>query len=114
MADRNKVMQALIKKMTEFYNVQGSNMVSDKYVSAIKDSVDAGVLNFLGLTQHNEQSMQMLGEIKEKALAASRKGNPSALSRGFSKLKGMIKEKKRGGGSVGYTQRWKNARKKNG
>ena len=52
MADRDKVMEALIKKMTQFYNMQGSGRVSDKDVSMVKESVDAGVLNFLGLKQH--------------------------------------------------------------
>ena len=104
MADRDKVMERLIKKMTQFYNMEGSGRVSDKAVSAIKDSVDVGVLNFFGLKQHNEESMKMLGDIKEKALAASREGNPSALARGFSKLRGMIEGKQYGGDIKRYGQ----------
>ena len=104
MADRDKVMQALIKKMTQFYNMQGSGRVSDKDVSMVKESVDAGVLNFLGLKQHNEVSMQMLGEIKKKALAASREGNPSALTKGVNKLKSMVQGKQYGGNIKRYGQ----------
>ena len=104
MANRDKVMQALIKKMTRFYNMEGSGRVSDKDVGMIKESVDAGVLNFLGLQQHNEESMQMLGDIKKKALAASREGNPSALTKGVNKLRGMIQGKQYGGNIKRYGQ----------
>ena len=113
MADKDKVKERLIKKMTQFYNMEGSGRVSDKDVSAIKDSVTAGVLNFFGLTQHNEESMKMLGDIKEKALAASREGNPSALARGISKLRGMFKEEVQGKQYGGDIKRYGQPRKVN-
>ena len=47
MADRDKVMEALIKKMTQFYNMQGSGRVSDKDVKMIKKLIRDVVANVL-------------------------------------------------------------------
>ena len=100
---RNKLVD---KQMTIFHLVDQDPVNWDK-VRKLQGQVEKGAMTLTGSKEYNEKSANVVEEIQK---TAKNKPRPqSLLEKGIRKLMG-----KRGGGSVGYTQRWKNARKKNG
>jgi hypothetical protein len=100
---RNK----LVANQKEIYYLENQDNVDSNRVRTLQNQIEKGVLRLIGSKEPNEQYMKVLEEIRKTAKNAPRP--QSLLEKGIRKLMG-----KRGGGSVGYTQRWKNARKKNG
>ncbi len=118
--DNEKFMNALVKKMVDYYQLE-ANLETGRIreqdpnkLNNILKSVDNAILNHLGISESNATSQQILSDVKEQARDIFNNPPPSLLEKAVKKTGKAVKRvfgyKK--GGSVGYTQRWANARKK--
>ena len=99
---RNK----LVANQKEIYYLENQDNVDSNRVRTLQNQIEKGVLRLIGSKEPNEQYMKVLEEIRKTAKDTKRTYSGP--------LGWLMGERKRKGGSVGYTQRWKNARKKNG
>ena len=99
---RNK----LIKNQTEINYLENQDNVDSDRVRTLQNQIEEGVLRLVGSKTPNEQYVKVLEEIRKSAKNTKRTYSGP--------LGWLMGERKRKGGSVGYTQRWKTARKKNG
>ena len=99
---RNK----LIKNQIEINYLENQDNVDSDRVRTLQNQIKEGVLRLVGSKTPNEQYVKALEEIRKSAKNTKRTYSGP--------LGWLMGERKRKGGSVGYTQRWKNARKKNG
>ena len=97
----------LIKNQEEINYLENQDNVDSGRVRTLQNQIEKGVLRLIGSKEPNEQYMKVLEEIRETAKKTKR-----TYSGLLGWLMGERKDGKRKGGSVGYTQRWKNARKK--
>jgi len=114
--DKNKnLMNKLIRLQKEFFQLEGQKNTGERQ-KELKSQIDSGIFTIIGDTKQGEQYMKMLSSIKDQAMATLKERPPSKIEKAtkavVAKGKELLGYKK--GGSVGYTQRWKNARKKNG
>ena len=114
-------MNALVKKMVDYYQLE-ANLETGRIreqdpnkLNNILKSVDNAILNHLGISESNATSQQILSDVKEQARDIFNNPPPSLLEKAVKKTGKAVKRVfgyKKKGGSVGYTQRWANARKK--
>ena len=113
-ADNKNLRKLLIKYQKELFSLEDKKN-TEKRRGELTGLIKNGLFQITGEKQ-GEQYMSVWSSIKDEAMATLGDRTKSTLEIVGSCVVGAAKKVfgYKMGGSVGYTQRWKNARKKNG